>query len=42
MPDRLPFALTLTDCLLEISIRLTNAARIANAAIACAQAGAEE
>jgi hypothetical protein len=42
MPEPQPFALTLTDCLREIAIRLTNATRITNATIACAEAGAEE
>jgi hypothetical protein len=42
LPDPAPFSLTLTDCLRDISLRLTTAARITNAAIACAAAGAEE
>jgi hypothetical protein len=42
MADAHQISLTLTQCLREIAVRLTNAARITNAAIACAEVGGEE
>ncbi len=37
-----PFTLTIPDLLQEIATRLTRANRLVTAALACAQAGAEE
>jgi hypothetical protein len=42
MPSQPAFSLTIADCLREILVRLSAGLRTTNAALACAEAGAEE